>query len=109
MAEALLSETVAQSFEVSADELASLFMLDSIKDYQTKKLDLKVSKSLYKLEEELQGIKGLTYQLNTDVRRGISLDDMSKRIKTYGTNREKKRKSKGLCTLIIEPFDDRMM
>ena len=34
---------------------------------------------------------------------------MGKRIKTYGHNKEKKRKSKGLCTLLIEPFDDRMM
>jgi magnesium-transporting ATPase (P-type) len=95
----------AESFSVSRQELIELFETENrINDKGG------VSESCKKIEE-LGNSEGLLKALDTSEDRGIEMDDkkIKEREKAFGNNERREAKSKGICEMIMEQFDDKIL
>lgn len=93
-----------EGFDVSRQFLMELFE----KENRTND-DGGVTKSCEKLKE-LGGAQGLLKALDTRENYGIEDDDKSeKRKKAFGTNDRRKVKTKSICSMICEQFEDKIL
>ncbi len=54
-------------------------------------------------------VKSVMQKLNTDIEKGLTSDEVSKRYETYGRNELKAKKKKSLFTKLLEQFKDFMI
>lgn len=54
-------------------------------------------------------VKSVTQKLNTDIEKGLTSDEVSKRYETYGRNELKAKQKKSLFTKLLEQFKDFMI
>jgi len=93
-----------KEFTLDADKLSNLFDQDKIHDLQE---GTDVSQSLYELQNDYEGVKGVIASLRSDVNNGIHAEsDLDERKKHFGENKDKPRKIKTLWELILENFED---
>ena len=71
----------------------------------------KTSPSVLKLQNEFKGVQGLVQSLNSNIIEGITgtAEDISERHDRFGSNRKIPKKSKKICEMIKESFEDTIL
>ena len=94
------TQLVNHHFELGLDSLINL-----VESYRNRKFD----EDLKYLNQELEGINGLSKKLKTSVDGGIKGDDLEQRDEQFGTNKKDPPPRTGLCKLFIMAMDDLML
>jgi Ca2+ transporting ATPase len=90
---------------ITMDKLEFKVKLDDLKDL----MQLKGVDAVEKIEKKFNGIESLAVQLHTDLQTGLNeqhVEQMEKRVQTYGINEIPKTKSKSIFHLLFRATQD---